>query len=680
MLGIRQFALILTIVLMATACGQSTPSTQPSPTPELTTPTPIPTKAPLPPQISSEPAQLRIINAAADTPALNLTAGFLTIANNLASGQSTQPIELDSGETIFKISASGSRSDDAPLLEKTLMLKGDEPILLLITGNANQLDLLTLPESVQAVNSGESVITLINAAAEVSEIKLLQNGQDLTTSVPFGQAATTGTLPAGEIVLSFYSGANKLLDYTTQLEAQRAYTLILGGSSSLPQATIFSVTAPTRTNIRAINGSTELGLVDIYLNETLLVSKAEFGRPTERQSLISGNYTLSLYPADADRNTISPIATQDITIPAGANTALVLLGTAEDLEVVSFEEDLKPTPLNEARIAILNTLNQFPVIHLEMGSGPVPGLSDMRYGAVPVTLNLQGNIVNFYITGVDPSGVNNTVEVVENIQFEPGRSYLYLVTGRLDNNPIILSESVGTDENLQEGGGETQNAEVGAQIRFVNALADSRPVDFVVGETTVATGIDYGQGSELITVEDPTAIIGVRTSGGDSNLASIDNLIENDQSYTLIVYGTQNVAQMLLLPDDEMILNSTAPHLRLINLSASADTALGIGFAPVSATPAAEATANVGEEDDQRDTIPFGVQRILENIAGGSTSNVILMPTGTFDVFILDSGMDMVGTTISGAMLEAGVHYDVIAYQETNSLRIQGFIIQYPAS
>ncbi|MBZ0283539.1 MAG: DUF4397 domain-containing protein [Anaerolineae bacterium] len=682
MLRIRKFALLLTITLIVSACAQGTPNTPFPTTPESTaetiSPIPLPTNAQLPAQTSTEPSLLRIINASTGTSALNLTAGFLTIASNLSSGQSTQPIEIDAGETVFKISISGSRSNDVPILEKTLTLNSGEPTLLLVTGSESQLDLLTLPETLQPVNSGESIITLINAASDTTAIKLQQNGQDLTTPIPFGQTITTGTLPTGEVVLVFYSGETKLLDYPTELEAQQAYTLILGGSTSQPNITLFSVNAPTRTSARAINASSEIGTVDVYLNETLLAGVVEFGRPTERQNIISGEYTLSIYPAGADRSTTAPFASKTVTIGTEANIALILLGAAENLEVVSYEENLKPTPPDEARIAVVNTLSQFASIHLEMGSGPLPGVPDMRYGDAPVILNLQGHSLNFYITGVDPNGVNNTVEVVENILFEPGRSYLYLVTGRLDNNPIILSESVGTDENLQaDDNGTPQAVEVGSQIRFINALADGNPVDFVVGETPVATAIGYGQASALITVDQRTLTIGVRNSGGSSNLASIDNLIENNQQYTLIAYGTQDSAQMLLLPDAELISDSSTPRLRFVNLSASADIMLGLGFASVSATPAAEATANVGEEDDQRTTIPFDVQHILEDIAGGSTSNVISMPTGTFDLLILDTGLDMLATLISGAELETGMQYDVIAYQETSSPRVRAFLLVY---
>lgn len=680
MLRTRWFILTVIMIFMVTACGTNT---APSPTPEATVevvqPTPLPTNAPLPAQISTETARIRIINAAADTPALNLTAGFLTIASNFSAGQSTQQIQLDGGETDFKIVASGSLSSDVPLLEKTLILTtGEPPTLLIVTGSGSQLDLLTVPEIVQPVNQGESVITVINATSDANEIKLQQAGQDLTTNIPFGQSAVTGILPVGETLLEFYSGTTKLLDYPTELNGQKAYTLILGGTLAQPIVSAFSVDAPALTNARTINASTELGSVDVYLDDTLLASAAEYGRPADRKSIISGPYTLSIYPTGEDRNATAPLATREIMVKNDSNVALILLGTAEAFEVVSYAEDLNPTSPSEARVAVLNTVSTFPSIHLEMGSGPIPGVSDMRYGGDPIILNLQGTSLNFYITGVDPNGVNNTVEVVENIQFEPGRSYLYLVTGRLDNNPIILSESVGIDENLLPGGEGTLEDDNDAQIRFVNAFADGQPVDFVVGDTTVASSIGYGQGSDLITIEHRNLTIGVRASGSSSNLASIDNLIESNERYTLIAYGTESAAQVLLLPDADLILNAGTPHLRFINLSASSDILLGVGFADASPTPVAEATANIGPEDDERDTIAFGVQRILENIAGGSKSDIILMPTGTFDIMILDSVQDLLAATVSGVTMESDTHYDIFAFQETTSPRVRTFAVIYP--
>lgn len=680
--------LVLSIVcLWMSACGQATPTpTAVPPTaepPAATATQPLPTRVPI---VATRPAHIRIINAMAGGSSLTVKVGFLTVASNLASGQLTQSVEIDSGDYTLRATMSGANADDPALLEKSITLNGDETVMLILTGDTTQPDLLSLPETIQPLNGGESIVTAINVVQGVNTLHLLKDNLDLIPGITFGQQATSAIFPAGSSTVQLTNDGTPLLDYPLDLKERQAYTLIVGGSAADPIAMNFAENAPSRTSVRAINGSAEIPAMDIYLDDQLLVANAAYARPTEPQNFRSGSYSLSVYTAGADKSTAEPINTQSIELNTEGDLTLVILGTPDDLRAVIYKEDVSPTPPGKARIAFLNTLPTFPGVQLATSGGRLPDLPDPRYGDAPVVTTLDAGTFSFFFTGVDQGGINTTVEVVENVQLEQGRNYLYLITGRLDNNPIILSDNVGIDESVVVEDGAVVQPSAGATVHFINAIADGSVIDFAVGDTVLASNIAYGQGSDLITVGQRSPTFSMRQNGTDSSAASIDAQLTEGGQYTVIAYGASlDRSDLLLLSDDQLRLDPNTPHLRLINVSDSTDIMLGIGFAEVtqvvtSEAPqaaTAEATGEV-EPDDGRQSIPFGIQQIVNNIGGGSASNIILMAEGTFDLMVLDSASNTLATTLRSITLEAGAHYDVIAYQEINSPRVQAFIVTYP--
>jgi|GEM_PF-1000653 len=685
----RLVPLVVTLIL-ATACGQNTPQSLPTlvasatAIPPTTTaisnaanaPTPQPTTDP-----TAKPGRVRLIHAAGDTGVINVYAGFLTVATNLDFTQATEPTPLAAGEYSIKITQSGSQPNDLPLFETQYALKSGASDILVVAKNDGQFQLLTFPETVVPLNAGESVITFVQAIAGPNAVTVRQDEASITDSaVPFGQSYTTRVLPSGATTLHIDTGSGTATTYPIDLQEQQQYTLVLSGGADALAVAQYATAAPGRTRVRAINASEPIGAVDVYLDEMPLADGIAFGRPTDWQDLISGDYTVSVYTADADRATSEPLTSQLLALEAGQNIALLVLGSSNRLLIVPFNEDLSATPLGKARITFLNTLESVATLRVETSGGPLSDVQDTGFGQTPGQTLLDASSYNFYLTRAGATEANQTVETVQNVQLEQGTYYLYLVTGRQDNQPVILSYDVGFDESLTNVSPEDvveAGAENMIQLRFINAIVDQTPVDFQVNSQTITSGIRYGQGSELMPTEQRTATIGAVVAGSGDFLQSSDNILESGSRYSIIAYGPDRAnVRLMVVPDDELIFDGQSPHLRLINLSVNTDTALGLGFSPQDPTPVSGTPAPVIE--DLRRSIPGGIQRLVNGVAGSERSSVILMPMGIYDLEIIDSNTDQLATTLSNNPLDAGAHYDVIVYEERDSIRIRGFVVEYP--
>ena len=92
-------------------------------------------------------------------------------------------------------------------------------------------------------------------------------------------------------------------------------------------------------------------------------------------------------------------------------------------------------------------------------------------------------------------------------------------------------------------------------------------------------------------------------------------------------------------------------------------------------TPEATADGNLPSESF---TLPFGVQKVVDNMAPESASSVILMPVGDFDLDLIVSSNNKLSMTIPKVALSANVHIDVVAYLDPSSGNILAFAVTYP--
>ncbi|GIL12164.1 MAG: hypothetical protein BroJett038_08840 [Chloroflexota bacterium] len=678
---------LLIALLSAAACAQDVSPDTPAPdipsalAPD--TPTASPDLSPSStPAATSTPvgqAVVRFVNAAPGAPPVNIMAGPLAIATNLDFSRFTEPTTLSAGDYQLRVMPAGARPGAASLLESALTFNHRDSLLVILAGTPNNLELLAFPEDAVPLAAGESAVTFINLLNGTAGVALAQDAADLIPPAGYGQRAKAAVLKSGQNRLAFRQGETAIYTYETDLREGFHYTLILAGEQAAPSAIQMETRAPGRTSVRLIQASTIGGALDVYLDDQLLAGGAEFGRPLPRQEAATGDHIVRIYAAGSSP-AAEPLAEQTIQLDLARYTALLILGSAENLRVLTFPEDLSPTPPRLARIAFLNTLDIYPRIQLETSGGPLPGVPDIFVGQPPVQTWLAESSFSFYWSEIAPGEGGDTVEIAENVQLRAGYTYLYLVTGRIGSPPIILSDNVGVDENLRDplDDSTVEGAADAPLVRLVNALEDQMPVDFTVGQTPLAA-VAYGEGTELLAVPQREPVISVGRDGG--TLATADITLQNGQTYTVIASGSAEAGliRLLVLLDSDLIFSGDAPRLRLINTSLDRSVRLGLAYSV--AAPEIENLPEGTDEptiDDFRRTIPFGVYTLVNDVSGAAWSGIIMMPAGEHNLDILDSARGQLAASIAFADLRAGVFYDVIAYQEDQSFRVRAFLLEYP--
>lgn len=667
------------------SCGQGTPEVLPTLIPTKIPPTIAPT-ATRPPveqttfQITNQqPTNLRVVNAVLDSPPLTIYAGFRAIATNFSYAQYTETTSIDAGEYTIKILPSGSASDDAPLLEQQLTFEAAQSLILVLSGQGDDLSLTVIPQQLSAQEPGETTITAINASADGSPVAVRKDGIEIITPVGRGKATRSAPQQTGGTLLTVQLG-NTSADLVLELQERQAYMMVVAGSVDKGASVIqFSTPVPGLVEVRAVHAAQRVNGIDVYVNDNLLNGNVEFGKAIPWQPLLTGNYTVSIFRAGDDPESTQPLVNQNMTFDGSSGFSLIVMGGEDDLRLMLYAEDLSPTAPDEARLAFLNTLPDVPRITLLTGSGTLPDIRNINYGEVPKATSVVSQTITFRISGTSTTGENrsSTVEQSEELQLQAGTSYLYLITGQSDNQPVILSREVGTREGTAKPDNEVQSS--AARVRFINATTTGAAIDFSVNNSSASSALPYAQASEFSEVAAESATISV-SANGTSLSEPIDMTFEHDSRYTIVAYNTgPETIRLLIIPDTGIIANSQIPHLRLINVSSEAGTEFALAYSESpEETEAAGIPAIAPKAPDLRRSIPFGMFRIMSDVDSGNASNAILMPEGRFDVSIVDSELLQIGATISGISLTGNSHYDIVAYEETGTQRIQAFAVLYP--
>lgn len=695
--------LLGTVALVLMACQQEEtvlPTVIPtfteipaSPTATLTptvTPTRLPSATPLPRPATTadnpvDQAFIRVVHAMPTAAPIDVYIEGRGIAFNLNYQAATSRNGIVPGEYILRIfERGGVPIEDTPQIEQTLTIDGGDALLLLYTGALNTPTLTIFPETNEPLDGGQARVSVIHAIPRGPGLTMQQNGEDLIAPIEFGQRSDLLNIPAGDTTLTFQSGPRTLATFTQTLIERNDYTLLVtGDSEDLENARIIRINerAPGRADYRVINASNRI--LDLYLDDTALAQNIPVRQVSQRQTIISQRYTVSVFDAGADPSIATPLASLLTNISPDEIGSLIVTGTDDNLEIVQYDENTQPTNPEEARVTFLNALPNVAAMQIDYSQdSETPLVAALRYGTTSLPITIPTGVYDFFAYEVEGIELGATVESSQSINIQGGVDYLYIVTGRdIEQPPLLLSQEVGTSLvfNLEDDSFTTSDP----IIRIVNVVSSGERLDVQVDDQPITSALTFGDVSEPYQTTEGTRTLGIRQPGGTFDVSILTLDFNRDLFYTVYIYGES-------LSDIEVITTSTVidsfedanfADIRLINVSTDMGISFQLGYRAFDANatlPVADPTtaADIG---DFRDVIPPGITRSGNPITSGNASFTGLIPVGQQDIFIIDRDERLLASTLRGIPITAGTIYDVIAFQDRDSELVTSFIVSYPA-
>lgn len=664
-----------TVFVIPTETEQPIPSETPTPAPTSTA-----TPAPITGRFATDPTLIgfiRVVHAAPDTAPIDVFIENIAFTRNLEYQLSTRRENIIAGTYQFTITP---RNDSAPLVSSTITIAIGQSLIVVFNGTNDALNINVYEESNAPLQGNESRVNFIQAVPRAPLVKAQRETIDLSPELDFGQESGVIVMPSGQTTLSLTSSEQVIASTPITLRPRTHYTLIMVGSIDQPESITFlqfDFSVAGITQVRVINMTQLVEPIDLYLEDTLIAQNITYGTTGPRTDVQGGPQEIRVYATGADPANSAPLLQVDSTrLEEGASVSLIVMGSANALRLLPYLDDLSPTRPDFGRIAYINALESAPVAQIGSGSGLDDSILPIAYGQGSPAIPLNMGTHRLY--WADANG--SVIEDLPTFNMEGGRSYLYILTGRSDQ-PVIISEGLSTNEALIEATLAGPNfiptqERAQTRVRVTNVLESQVSIDVVINNEIIATNLGYGQGTLYAPVITGRLPVQVRISGTTQVIYQSDVSVTQLESYTLIMFGSNEGANLYSIIDNLSGIRTGQSSLRFINIGQNEEQLFSLVARPPSGL--------IPSPVDPRFTpvpitLPIGTDYLIEEVARLEVSFVSVTPN-PYDLILVDRLTNSGFVQLSNITLEANVLYDVIAYTIGPDFSPRMVLIRYPVS
>jgi hypothetical protein len=178
-------------------------------------------------------------------------------------------------------------------------------------------------------------------------------------------------------------------------------------------------------------------------------------------------------------------------------------------------------------------------------------------------------------------------------------------------------------------------------LRSVNAVGDSEPLDVLVADNVAVSALALGSTSGFSSVNSGTQEVKVRSSTSGAILSDKSINFPSGAFNTLLIYGHRAAMQNQLLADDTTTIDSGQLRVRLVNLAPDAGPVDMYLAAPIASSPVIIGAAAYGTVSSSAEVAPgsltitfttAGTQDILfqsspQTFSAGTYYTILVVPT-----------------------------------------------------
>jgi hypothetical protein len=188
-------------------------------------------------------------------------------------------------------------------------------------------------------------------------------------------------------------------------------------------------------------------------------------------------------------------------------------------------------------------------------------------------------------------------------------------------------------------GGHAQNS---TDMRSVNAVGDSEPLDVLVDNDVKVSALALGSTSSFSEFDSGSRDVKIRSSTSGSTLADKSIAMASGVANTLLIYGHRASIQTQLLPDDLTTIDSGQFRVRVVNLAPDAGPVDLYLSTPITTAPVIVGGATYGSVTGSAELAPgslpitfvaSGTQDVLfqsaapQTFAAGTYYTILVVPT-----------------------------------------------------
>jgi hypothetical protein len=697
--GAVDMRLILRFVVIAwmsvlTACGSPTPELPtevPTFTPVTPTETPPPTRTPIPtgtptptppPTTASDPSQqafVRFVHTAGDLGTVDFYVDDSKFLSFMEPGSFTDPNGLVAGQYRVSARPNSRTPSDIVLAETTLVLPGQASVLIVLSSSSGTATLSVIREDLTPLTGQQARVSLFNALS--SSVSLNNSTTPLASDVAPSTHSEVTTIEAAALELNLREAGQIIFTSRYSLRPRQHVVFIpyLPAGGTQPRLLTVTSSIPGLAKLGIVNTIRDL-VVDVVLDGETFALGLGNRQIVEPSDIAAREYRLEVFATEVDRAVVEPVLRTSTTLPPDELLYLILVGTPEAVRAVTYTVNTAPTLENTGRLVFINTLPQFPRVQARANvivDAPVP------YGAVVRDLTVPAGPLPLAWTQAQAGAdAGATLENAPDLFVEAGTETLYLFTGESLSPPMTIVTQVGEEAAVVETPNVSPTPSMAPILYAVNVL-EGLDIEFRVNDVPISAALRRRTASTPVLI--PTEEVVLTALRPDTNQLLARQI-------ATLKPNTLNVITLVQFSDLTYELNrfetapvsSPNPTVRLLNLSED-NIPLGLAAVINNGSTFSFPEPNAAPDPETgvvnfRLSYPIGLTRLAREIGARSTSELIPLRFGAnaYDIYVVDDLDGSISNIIPNVSMEAGRHYDVIAFKLPRSQEVVAYVLLLP--
>ncbi len=393
-------------------------------------------------------ANIRIVHASPDAPAVDVIIDGAVVAANMNFGDATDFMSISPDKHQLQVVPAGSEAASA-VIDTEFDPDGGQGYIIAAAGLLADIEAKVYEADMGNLDSDQSRLRAINLSPADGTFDVFQTGGDeLFNDVDFGEASDYQDVDAATYDLEVRPHDQATVAVSIpgfDVAAGSAYALLILGLASdnslqvLPLATavethcsrVLGIGTPDDACLRVAHASPDAPPIDVYVNDSLIVEGLEFGASTDFIALPEGDdREVKIVPSGSPID--NAVFDTNIDLISGHAYELIAVDMVENIDAMWEDVDLSPLPQGQSRVRVIHAAPDVDGIDVVVTDGP-DLFGGVNFKDATDYVTLDGTTYDIQVKQGD-----NVLIRVTDLVVEPNTVYDIVAIGRSDDGSLQL--------------------------------------------------------------------------------------------------------------------------------------------------------------------------------------------------------------------------------------------------
>ena len=182
--------------------------------------------------------------------------------------------------------------------------------------------------------------------------------------------------------------------------------------------------------IRLFHASPNAPAVDVYANGNLIVADLTYKELSPYLPVAPGNYNITVYPSGEMTN---PVINTPVSIAENTIFNVAVIGTLPDISLFPIQEPITAQYSGSACVRFIHLSPNAPSVDIKLSDGTTV-FNNVAYKNATTYACIPGGTYTFKVS---PTGTDNVVLTVPNVNVNPNNYYSIYAVGLVGKSPAL---------------------------------------------------------------------------------------------------------------------------------------------------------------------------------------------------------------------------------------------------